>query len=431
MIPWSFSYAGSVWYSDSFQTLGDLKLTAYPSNVQIHLHIRDYRPYITPALDYGETYRLALFRGYMRYSRGGFYASLGDDAITFGRGLSIFLADDEKALLEATLRGVRVRYSPFELFAGLKRRWIYYVSDGDTTLLGGFAVEPAFGSTNLGLTYLRYALYNGEDKDGNLFGFYSGFRISPFNLYFEGAYREGYDVYTFSRNSGYALYSNLEVLVGSFVAGVELKDYDRISQRFNLPSPANGYGLLPSDGRDEVGGSFYASYGTFNLELSRAYSHGDGTYLGKGIMEYYSLSYYRNFGNLTPKLGAHHMDWGKNLNERLGFLEVKYNSSPGLILKLEDRLRLIKTPEEEWEHQPYASLSLIYGNFTLSLSYRRYTLSGKSDRVAEFIYDSFSFLRLYVSYGRFSGDIVCSSGVCRYEPPFEGLKASVSVYYEF
>ncbi|NPB04143.1 MAG: hypothetical protein GXO39_07010 [Thermotogae bacterium] len=420
---WSLSFGGTVWYADSLKSLAELKADARWRTYSLFLQLRDYRPY-SPTSIHGDTYRLNLYRFLLRYNVRDLFISVGDEPLTFGRGLSLYLADDEKALLEASLRGLHIGASLFRLYAGLKRRWIYYRSDGDTLLLAGGYLTPSFGPFNVGLNLSYYILPNRREGRGALSGGYISAALKNVNLHVEGAYRKGYDLFTYGQGDGYAIYSDISLGIGTDGSvGIELKDYYRIGQEFNLPAPANGYGLLPSDGRDERGVGFYFVWGTFNLELTRSYSH-DGRFL----MKYYALSYYRNIGSFTPKFGAHHMDWSSNLNERVAFLELKYNSMLGVILYGEYRARLLKT---EWENQPMFSISLINGGMTVSLSLRRYFVQGKTDRVLEFSWDNFTFLRLFLSYGSFSGDVVCSSGVCRYEPPFTGFKLGLNLYRSF
>ncbi len=420
LLAFSASYGGTFWYADSVKSLNELKLSAYPYGWELFLHLRDYRPY-APAQLHGDTYRLSAFRFYVRRGFGNLNLSLGDEPLTFGRGLSLFLADDEKALLEATLRGAHLSHSFLRAYAGLKRRWIYYSSDRDTLLLAGLSLTPTLSSAEMGLNLSYYDAYNRRDGHGILPGAYVSLPLGPTSLYLEGAYRYGYDLATYGQNYGYALYGNVEYARGKAVLGVELKDYYRIYEEFNLPTPANGYGLLPTEGRDEIGGNLYLSYSTFSLELGRSYDHAGGM-----VMKYYAASYYRDVASFTVKVGSHHLDWEGNLHERLAFLEVKYNAPLGVIAYAEYRSRL---PHGEWENQPYASLTFIYGGLTLSVSGRYYALSKKTDRVLEVSYDNFSFLRVFASYGSFSGDVVCSSGVCRYEPPFTGIKGGLNLYF--
>ncbi len=419
LLAFSASYGGTFWYADSVKSLNEVKVTAYPYGWEVFLHLRDYRPY-APAQLHGDTYALNAFRFYVRRSFGGLGVSVGDEPLTFGRGLSLFLADDEKALLEATLRGIHLNYSFLRAYAGLKRRWIYYSSDRDTLLLAGLSLTPGLPFGEAGLNLSLYDAYGRREGYGVLPGAYATLPLGPVALYLEGAYRYGYDLATYGRNYGYALYGNLEYARENLVLGAEAKDYYRIYEEFNLPTPANGYGLLPTEGRDEMGGNVYLSYTTLSLELGRSYSHD-----GELVMKYYAASYYRDVGPFTLKVGSHHLDWEGNLNERQAFLEVKYNAPLGVVAYAEYRRRL---PHGEWEDQPYASLTFIYGGLTLSLSGRYYALSKKTDRVLEVSYDNFSFLRVFASYGSFSGDVVCSSGVCRYEPPFTGVKVGLNLY---
>ncbi len=419
LLSFTASYGGTFWYADSVKSLNEVKFTAYPFGGELFLQLRDYRPY-APASLHGDTYSLNVFRFYVRRNFGNLSLSIGDEPLAFGRGLSLFLSDDDKALLEATLRGVHLGYSFFRAYAGVKRRWIYYSSDRDTLLLGGLYATPTFGPVELGLNLSLYDLYGRNEGTGLLPGGYVNFPLGPFSFYLEGAYRYGYDINTYGRNDGYGIYGNAEYTTGPLVLGAELKDYYRVFQEFNLPSPANGYGLLPTGGRDEMGGNVYLSYSTFSTELGRSYNHD-----GNIVMKYYAASYYRDIGQFTVKVGSHHLDWGKNLNERQAFLEVKYNAPFGVIAYGEYRRRPYK---EEWEDQPYVSLTFIYGGLTVAISGRYYALSRKADRVIEFSYDNFSFLRVYTSYGSFSGDVVCSAGVCRYEPPFTGIKLGLNLY---
>ncbi|MEO0138572.1 MAG: DUF6029 family protein [candidate division WOR-3 bacterium] len=402
-----FSIYNSLWLSDSVRNLGKILFDYNYGSFGLSCEIRDYR---TPSPIYGDTYKLNLFKLSAKYFGGDWEMHLGDNNITAGRGLSVFLSYDDRALLESFLRGAYFRWRFLNLYGGLKRKWIYFQGDSDTTYIGGVN----FDFKTLGINGIRYFI---NSKGGYLISGNLNASLGLLKAYLEGAYRFGYDPTVFAEDTGYGIFGNLTFSYGDLSLSLEGKNYKRLYVGFNIPAPANGYGLLPTNARYERGGSVYLYYKTLYAEFSRGLS----TLNGEKVMDFIKLQYYTNVLNdfITLKVSAHRLYWFQNLDEYLAFWEIKTKTEPSFIGYLEYRKRK--------GDEPFASFSILYKGITLGISGRYYKFQKKRDYLLGIAYDNYRFLRLSLSYGSFSGDIVCSSGVCRYEPPFKGFKGEIQV----
>ena len=402
----SVNFENTLWLSDAFRNLNNTTIQTEFANGEMLLHFRDYRFDDTTSL-YGEAYRFNLFRGLIRLSWGKWNLWAGDNDAIFGRGLSLFLSTDDKALLESYLRGAKLDYGDMALYAGFKRKFVYYTGDKYPQYLMGFYVEKELIGFN-GTMYSDTAEHRGFlgsthiEKDFESISFYA-----------EGAYRYGEDIFTLSQNYGYGLFLSISYFAKEISFNIEAKDYYRLYQGFNLPAPANEYGILSSNGRYERGLTLSLEGRRFRASLTHEMDRQFDR-----LLEYYSLTAY-SVGILSWKVSAHRLWWRGNMDDYVAFSEIKYSPSWGVILYGEYRNR-------KGEHQPMLSLTFINGGANLTLLSRYYSFSKRWDYSITMRYDNLNDFYLEVSYGRFSGDIVCSSGICRYEPPFEGLRISAS-----
>ncbi len=400
----------ALWISDAYvRNLVNLRVQYASGNVRTLLHLRDYRPGDTMST-LGQEYRFNIFRGLLGYDSDRWHVSIGDNDVVFGRGLSLFLSTDEEALLESYLRGVDFAYGSVHLYGGYKRRFIYYSGDSVGQYLAGMYVSGEAAGVNL-LYYSDTAMRGGFSTSA-----YLQAGSGAFSLYVEGALRRGYDVRVFSENWGYGLYGSFSLYLSTFSLSLEFKDYRRLFQYFNLPAPANDYGILSSEGRDEMGYSVSIEGNRFRFSLAQDWGGGM-----LNILTYYGFTYYST-GVFSYKLSIHGLDWLHNLNETVSSLEIKYSPSWGIIFDMEYR-------ERDGESQPYASIAFIVNGWTLSASSRYYASSTNLDYLLSLRYDDMRNFFVEVGYGAFSGDIVCSSGICRYEPAFRGLKLSAGYIF--
>lgn len=385
------SIGNNFWFSDSIRNFFSLNTSFNFKDIQSYVELRDYK---SPSGIYGQNYNFNIFRAYLKYR----FLTIGDNAISFGRGLSLFLSYDEKAILESYLRGITLDFDKVSIYGGIKRKWLYYTSDKDTTyILGSYFQYRFFGLNSL--------YYKNQD-----YGLLASSYLDFSNFYIEIAYRNGYDVFTFSNNEGYGVFSSISF----FGIKLEYCYYDRIYEGFNLPATINSYGLLSSFARSETGLSLSYAYKNFLAEISRTYN----TNLSRNLLNYYNISFYNEFS----KIRAYRIfSINQNLDDYVLSLDLKIK---GLVSLIEYRNR-------KGEVQPFISMGYIYKLINVSTNYRRFLNSDKFDYFFELKYDNARNIVISIGYGEFSGDIVCSSGICRYEPPFKGLKSSINFNYSF
>lgn len=392
--------------------------------------------------------RLGFLQRYLTYRSDAVEITAGSFYKNIGYGLMLRAVRDDEVLLDRFLDGVDLllRRGPLQLslFSGRPRSILYYETQNDTSeVLRGAAVTftPSSG-TEAGLHYLRRNLpapLPQEDfKVDEFYGAHLSFSLSSWAFYGEGVLRKGWNPLLFADTTGYGLYGYLSFSGERFGVLVEGKHYRRIRQPYATPPPANHYGRLTTEGRDESGGAVELSlYPSRTLQALLHFSESISSDRLHEITEAYGELRLGRPDRLLLTLaldGVRFLRVEPGIEERIEITPDFYLLKPlpggrSLDLHYQHRIR-----RDDGSIYPQRTLTLGVSpspSLTLSLTYQD---SGEGDSLQTWVRGEALYrlgpavdLGLYVGAQR--ADLVCSGGVCRYEPAFKGFKTQVLVRF--
>jgi len=389
-----------------------------------------------------------LIKKYMGY-RGAFDVTLGSFYTTFGRGLLLNATEDEVVLLDRFIEGVNIEgrhpFGSFSLIFGQPKNYVFYELKDSLDLLEGGDLEIEVSpNISIGGSYLRMSTPSIFNTDSLLSTDIFGARLAAnsglFDLYSEFAFRKGWDSYVFEDTTGFAYYGALNIFWGSTVIRGEFKWYDTFGHSYALLPTANHYGANLNDGRDERGGyigiesplgdNIVLETGLASSNTSESGAFKNGKIEDKFLSMRYTftegmitLSYesilFRNalgLGIIYRRENNPVVDLVFNISDRLG-VETRYS-----MRKREDE-------NTYTDHDGLLTLSF-FPYIDLSFAYERRTGDIKDTwRRAELMLKFNENIETEVIYGSQRSDLVCSGGVCRYEPAFDGLKLQVNTRF--
>ncbi len=380
---------------------------------------------------------------------------LGTVEPALGRGLLLYAGEEETALLDRFLYGAQVetevqRWS-LMAFAGVPRSYVFYAPQhGLQDRLAGGQVQYAWGPVALGAAYLLEATVpnareatleplppeSRKSHFGALFGHY---QRGAWEAYLEGAVRTGFYPALFTDTLGYGGYLYLGYTRGRWTLGVEAEVLQRMQHPYMLPPAVDRYGVYLTNGDDEkgVGLTLSGRLGR-RTEVTLHASRLQGGYLGRDawIQEEY--------GALQSTLGSQSVHvsadairfenaWAAGLYHRreltleAGWMAPVFRNF-GLDLKVQHRRR---TDREGAEPLRYADTDFTFGVSRYPVADLAVVWQQRTgDTTARWLrLDAFLHLGnrwdLALTWGQQRQDLVCSGGVCRYEPEFDGFRAKV------
>ena len=399
-----------------------------------------------------------LTKRYFEYRRDWFSGRAGNFYTTFGRGLTFRTLLDDNVHMDQDMDGLKValnhRLGELQAIAGRPHSEVNHRRD-DLVSGGALLAQPA-ANLSLGGTYLRREATNAhEDPSWGLpveeLGSGLG-RVTwrDFDLYGEYAQRWAWGRYDplsgwigMDNLRGQASYGSLTFSPEGWGLTVDYKDYRKFDFQYNGPPWVNrlNRSVNTSPGLDERGWQGELTWsptpstnlvGNFSDGWSRDYvqrmQHGYGELkyqrLGKGTLILWGEG--RALRLVEPSIalkkeGAGHADLSYYLTR------IQTLSATAEARQVRSRY-IIGLDEKYWDAQgiltygyaPYLGVSAI--------------VRGTSIRVTEYnneklwpigeVVLTLGAHQLKVRYGKERGGIDCSSGVCRYEPPFSGLKVT-------
>jgi hypothetical protein len=242
-----------------------------------------------------------------------------------------------------------------------------------------------------------------------------------------------------SARDGRAVYGSLTLGVPGYTALIEGKDYLGFDAPYSTLPPANAAGMPTNNGRDDRGfGISFTASPREDFTLDAAASHADAR---------------DDDGWRSSAEGRVRKDWwgrgslqvGGEWNEEIGMTEVtgfpyrKY-AGPGLnasyYFGAERTLALHSKLLAREDREPYVKYTEVSADLTFSLSPSQ-AITASLIRTTEPLphyehEDTWASLEYHwtitvqhevkIKAGRERGGIVCSGGVCHYEPPFSGVR---------
>jgi len=394
-----------------------------------------------------------------------FEITAGDFYKSLGRGIIVYVQEDEDLNLDRTIRGADLKYDHnwFEatVFGG-EIEWYEFVDNASEMtyeerkikdeLFGGMLGFDFGSGMNLGLNYATGTIHDfirGDEVEEDFQAFSGGFEANGLLSDHVDFYVE-YAKYIWDNDSpfgittedGEAIYSSLTAYLGDFTILAEYKDYDYWDFRYGRPPSADREGDA-SELDDIKGARFkvdyyiaktdtlvYLSYGAFDNQ-----GHPDSL----GNVNRNEITHlYGGIEQTWEKLYAH-LTWGvkeyDDINEkhRKGTADIVYNilDSHSLNLYYEYKFTGVTGSDKE-EHKTYLTYS-ISPYISLTLHYNKHvfdyeTLSDSEDHwwAGEVVVTPIDTLSISVLYGGLPTGLLCSGGQCRIVPEFEGIQASLT-----
>ncbi len=399
--------------------------------------------------------RNQLLKYTLEWAPGAWTLRLGTVEPALGRGLLLYAGEEETALLDRFVYGAQVEFAPgawnFLAFAGVPRSYVFYAPQhGLQDRLAGGQVQYSRGAVTVGTAYLlettvpnaREATLDLIPQDsrrshfGALFGHY---QKGPLEVYLEGALRTGFYPALFADTLGYVGYLYAGYTRGRWTLGLELETLQRLQHPYMLPPAVDHYGVYLTNGDQEAGAGLTLS-GRLGrrTELTLHVSRIQGQYLNQDawIQEAYAAlqtTWRTHSVHLSADAIRFENAWAAGLYHRTeqtveaGWMAPIFGAW-GLDLKVQHRRR---RDQEGTEPLRYADTDLTFGVSRYPVADLALVLQQRTgDTTAQWIrLDAFLHLGnrwdLALTWGKQRQDLVCSGGVCRYEPEFDGLRAKV------
>ncbi len=391
-----------------------------------------------------------LISGSFEYRIPNLELGFGDFYLLFGRGLTLRSYYDENFRYDKRLFGFSGRaefwQNEIRLFSARPRNIFFsenaYRFENDTSdLLRG--VE--FNSSLLPHFELsgRYLRLNRESDltpqaFTEIFGPGISFNYQSLEVYYEYAHKLQTREIIGGRKKGRGHYFNLSFASSLFGLLFEYEDYDSIDLggtgfRYNDPPTPIKRGISINRGVDERGFGLTGntSLSNFNWEGSYAwfYTHKKE----KGIRELVNKIEFEFSEKLVSVFTFEHIKT-TGIEEGILFrremkpiLELRFHSFRNFTLT--GSINFVREGEESYQERGISLSADVFKEFTLTFNYETATKAVKRydyDTRWLLLEGSFSLLDnliLRIRLGEEKGGLVCSGGVCRYEPPFSGIKS--------
>ncbi|MEO0180274.1 MAG: DUF6029 family protein [candidate division WOR-3 bacterium] len=407
------------------------------------------------------TQRYAAYNSDAISARGGsYYAS-------FGRGLVLASVRDDQLMLDRWLEGgdVRARLGPFEgeFLSGTKREIYYYdfKKDQEHTLRAGRLSFVGLPHLNLTGVYARvnWPQYDSTYKQEFISGS-AELASSLVSVYGELVRREGFYVpYYYAGDSTpdsttTSYYAAVSLGLPRFNILLESKDYNLLGNGFNNPPPINHYGVYLTDSIDEAGHGITLNANPIEgLTLTGHRSLSERSIGSQRVEENYFLASYRRTGLFRATAKLDHILVNGVLreiyNDSLEALVTKRaEMTPGaeavlyfmgkgsLTLSYDHRIRRDIYPYYADTVELIDTLDYFDGKLKLGVGWgpwgslwfgrtERRETGGERLGVWQSVELSVHLnerLDAMVFYGSQPAGVICSGGICRTEPEFEGIK---------
>ncbi len=355
------------------------------------------------------------------------------------------------------LRGVSLGFEhggfSIELLGGTPFIFEYdnfsYRLDNDTTdLLRALNFGYRKGVTDFEASYVRLNRRNMPQSDAfqEIYGFRAGFDYSSLRFELNVARKWGVDPIIYARIRGFGVNPTLSLFLENLTLSFSGIYYDSLNfWNYNQPPVITEKELLPNGGNSDKGLGIYSSFSLFNLywEVGLASTVGleekDLFYpdTGKAFQESYVKTEISNaIFNLDLRLAREYYRRVEPEYERLTTYYLEGHGKTQGNIPVEIFAKLSKNRED--------SLNYYLSEFGLGLELPlkitpNLRIEYASKRIPRFenekLWPSLEIIyrfengNITVAYGKQRGGLVCSGGMCRLVPPFDGFKLGVNLGY--
>jgi hypothetical protein len=406
--------------------------------------------------------REGFYRRYVEYDGEGFGVRAGNYYAMFGRGLAFRAYEDDVVFLDRDMDGVKLRgstkWADLVAISGRPRNTEFsqltYSIVNDTTdqVKGGDLVFHPLPFVAAGASYV---LLTAKDlfnplvfRKTEVYAANGGLSIDNFDLYGEIAKKWGWDALLLGQGTGYGLYGAASISLPGYGLTLQFADYDSIgigdfAYRYNNPPILNRYGQSINRGLDERGYQLEGYISpvervNLNISYSDLNTSDDTLSFKEAFAELkYDLPGLADLRAEYDRTEQHGMtsgaaDWKEDVPVVEGTFYVTPVHSVGAGYEYRT-VRYVSGADTLGGEMSFADQRIHlsytfapYGTITLSGETRDRDVEyepGREWRSVQIDWDVTQDHRLTVILGSEKGGFVCSGGVCRYDPPFDGVKA--------
>lgn len=370
---------------------------------------------------------------------GKFRFSAGTFPVSFGAGLALNAFEQRELEFDTEVTGFKVDYPGVDFhataFAGEQK----YRTDPSSYRLAGVRMEYALlPQWKLGVNWVRQSAPDTTSGGGAISrtrsiakSFTSSTTWKHLSTYFEyERYQPGGGL-----ANGRGIYGNATLTLPGLGFTYEYKDYRGIGHRFTAPPPAKYHPEhASSDPNDEKGQGFVLSWAPFNnssfIEASyaQANTHAGGFGYTELITSYHS-PVERHFSYVLERQYTND-GYTKDARWRS---EFSYLVAPDVSTYLMTELKHLDDYGTTHNEQT-VELDLSLGTWlTLAVSQERAPRGSAAQaqrwNLAELKLQKSGQQELTLTYGKRRGKFVCSGGLCRMEPDFDGWELMYTRYF--
>ena len=438
--PERLRYSGRLFFKYSDESIADVE--KFEQELELSLRYKDWDAYFrfSDVNSFpNEEEKLAMMKRRIRYRGDKVEVTVGSYGALFGRGLALNMFEDRNLEFDNEVEGVKAEVDIGEadltVLWGERHRDIGEEKDRPEVTAARIEV-PLGDAIDLGAHLVR-SEFNREDwrNEYDIYGGDVTIKAGPAKLFVEGVSveREANEAalhdWDLEGKKGEGYYATLSLAGDGFVLGAEYKDYDGLDQYFTVLPPIKTFPEFASANPDDDEGYGitlnavpFEDGGAFDFRYVRDNHHDKGA----GYMEFGSIytsdptqrtSYILEYWDVT-KEGEDHYVERVTLNQLLnkdwtasGFFETERIDMPYV------------DPHRDYIYEAeisYRSLvNIIYTYETTGLE----LVGGTKWGLWELKWKPTSTQELNVMYGSRRAGQVCSGGVCRMEPEFDGFRA--------
>jgi len=326
--------------------------------------------------------------------------------------------------------------------------FLFFLTNDTIDVVRGLNLTCEREKIDIEATYIRLNRKNMPESASfqEIYGFRSEISLKPIRFEINLGRKWGVDPIIYSRIKGLGVNANLMVNFNSFNISLSGAYYDSINfWNYNLPPVITESELLPEAGYADKGLSLLCTYGVsdyyFELQLASIVNLKDNSILnptyGKAFQEGY-LKFNGIFNGIPLNL--------KGAREKYLRVEPEYQTLLSYYLEahsefnfkvpIEFGFKITRNQEDSkkyWMAEFNSGLNLFEN---LSASFQ---IECSTERIPRYNNENFwaTFEVIYrfengsfsLSYGKKRGGLVCSGGMCRILPSFDGLKLGLNIGY--
>lgn len=378
----------------------------------------------------------------LTYQRDWLNLSIGTITPEIGRGFLAYFGEDDVSLLDRFVKGAMATFylkkTQIDLWGGFPESYIFYqlVNDSTDRVFGG-SIRSSISKVSFGLeggVIQIKDLISKEYKHSSMAGIWLETTLSGTYLYLETAYRKGFDRKVFKDTSGYALYFNAVKNIGRFSFSLETKSMSAFGHEYMLPPAIDHYGIYLNNGRKEHALGTDISYTTrdwlFNGHVSKNWDifREPSAFISEYFVKIRRRLPYADitlqYDDISIKNAPAAGIFDRREQTPVFGIVSRLSRKIGMEFKLINRIRS-NNDYSYTDRDITAGLSIFpYLDFAFTFQKRGGDSTGTWQRLDVFLHPS-PWSEIELTIGSQRKDLVCSGGVCRYEPEFKGTRIKV------